>query len=91
MHNELTPRHEVAQESMAKDDIKALVLASAANIQYFTGMTEPSIHACGVVVAFFQDSIKAEQNLGIRLEDTVLVTSSGAEMLPGYPREILPV
>jgi len=50
MNNELTQRQQVAQELMAREDIKALVMASAANIQYFTGVTEPSIHACGVVV-----------------------------------------
>ena len=40
------------------------------------------------VLAFFQGSIKREQNLGIRLEDTVLVTDSGAKLLTNYPREL---
>lgn len=44
-----------------------------------------------IVVGFFQGSIKAEQNLGISLEDTVIVTASGVEMLTAYPREMFPV
>jgi len=45
------------------------------------------------VLAFFQGSIKREGiiNLGIRLEDTVLVTAKGAEMLTSYPRELFSV
>lgn len=45
------------------------------------------------VLAFFQGSIKREGiiNLGIRLEDTVLVTDKGAEMLTSYPRELFSV
>jgi len=34
-----------------------------------------------MVVAFFQGSIQAKQNLGIRLEDTAVITESGARML----------
>ncbi len=41
-----------------------------------------------MVVAFFQGSIQAKSNSGIRLEDTVLITESGAEMLTVYPREL---
>ncbi|HEB31657.1 MAG TPA: aminopeptidase P family protein [Spirochaetes bacterium] len=44
-----------------------------------------------MVVAFFQGSIKAGRNSGIRLEDTVLITGSGAELLTNYPREIFSV
>jgi Xaa-Pro aminopeptidase len=45
------------------------------------------------VLAFFQGSIKREGkvNLGIRLEDTVLVTAKGARLLTSYPRELIPV
>ena len=50
MNNELTQRQEVVQDLMAREDFMALVMSSAANIQYFTGVTEPSIHACGAVI-----------------------------------------
>ena len=45
------------------------------------------------ILAFFQGSVKHDKvlNLGIRLEDTILVTESGAKMLTTYPRELLPV
>ncbi|MCD6391093.1 MAG: aminopeptidase P family protein [Dehalococcoidia bacterium] len=45
------------------------------------------------ILAFFQCSVKQGKvlNLGIRLEDTVLVTESGAEMLTTYPRELLSI
>jgi len=45
------------------------------------------------ILAFFQCSIKhgKAMNLGIRLEDTILVTESGAKMLTSYPRELLSV
>jgi len=42
-----------------------------------------------MVVAFFQGSIRRERNLGIRLEDTVVVTESGAKMLTTYPGELI--
>lgn len=41
-----------------------------------------------MVVAFFQGSIQAKQNLGIRLEDTAVITESGARMLTTYPRNL---
>jgi len=45
------------------------------------------------ILAFFQCSVRQSKvlNLGIRLEDTVLVTESGAEMLTTYPRELLSI
>lgn len=45
------------------------------------------------ILAFFQCSVKHGKvlNLGIRLEDTILVTESGAKMLTTYPRELLSV
>ncbi len=42
-----------------------------------------------MVVAFFQGSIQRKRNLGIRLEDTVVVTESGAKTLTTYPRELV--
>lgn len=41
-----------------------------------------------MIVAFFQGSIQANQNLGIRLENTALITESGAKMLTTYPRNL---
>ena len=35
---------------MSQKGFKALVLAEAENIQYLTGVLEPSVHVCGVVV-----------------------------------------
>jgi len=45
------------------------------------------------ILAFFQCSVKHGKalNLGIRLEDTILVTGSGAKMLTTYPRELLSI
>jgi len=45
------------------------------------------------ILAFFQCSVKHGKavNLGIRLEDTILVTESGAKMLTTYPRELLSI
>jgi Xaa-Pro aminopeptidase len=45
------------------------------------------------VLAFFQGSVKQEGILsyGIRLEDTILVTTSGGEFLTNYPREQISV
>ena len=41
-----------------------------------------------MVVTFFQSAIQSKTNLGVRLEDTVLITNSGAKMLTNYPREL---
>ncbi len=41
-----------------------------------------------MVITFFQSAIQSKINLGIRLEDTVLITDSGAKMLTNYPREL---
>lgn len=41
-----------------------------------------------MVLAFFQSSIQSDHCLGIRLEDTVIVTDSGARMLTSYAREL---
>ena len=45
------------------------------------------------VLAFFQGSVGhgKDVSLGIRLEDTILVTESGARMLTAFPRELLSV
>ncbi len=61
---------------------------------YLMGAATPDPNAIireNNVVAFFQGSIKREGvlNLGLRLEDTVLVTESGAKMLTTYPRELI--
>ena len=50
MKNEIRQRREKAQKLMADRGFSALVLASAENIQYYTGVVEPSIQACGVVI-----------------------------------------
>ena len=42
-----------------------------------------------MVVAFLQGSIQRKRNVGIRLEDTVLITESGAKLLTAYPRELV--
>ncbi|MBN1223756.1 MAG: aminopeptidase P family protein [Candidatus Aminicenantes bacterium] len=42
-----------------------------------------------MAVAFFQGSIQRKTNVGIRLEDTVLITESGAELLTTYPRALV--
>ncbi len=48
--NELSDRLVRAQQAARSNGLAAFVLAAGDNIQYFTGITEPSIHACGVLV-----------------------------------------
>ena len=41
-----------------------------------------------MIIAFFQSMIQSKRSLGIRLEDTVLVTESGAKSLTTHPRNL---
>lgn len=50
MKNEIIQRQERAQSLMSNKSLSGLVLATPENIQYFTGVTEPSTHACGKVI-----------------------------------------
>jgi len=50
MRNEILQRQQNAKSFMRKNGFNALVFADADNIQYFTGVVEPSIHACGIVI-----------------------------------------
>jgi len=50
LKNEVVLRQEKLQNLMIEKGLKALVLATPQNIQYFTGVTEPSIRTCGVVI-----------------------------------------
>ncbi len=50
MKNEITLRQEKARNLMSSNGFAVLVLATAENIQYFAGVLEPSIQACGVVI-----------------------------------------
>jgi len=51
MHSEIAQRREKAQKLIRDSGYEALVLSAAENIQYLTGVTEPSIHTCSVVIA----------------------------------------
>lgn len=57
---------------------------------YGRSVTHPDIirFEKNMVVAFFQSYIQSKQKFGIRLEDTVVITSSGAKMMTTYPREL---
>ena len=50
MMSEILNRYERAQKLLTEKGFEALITASAENIQYFTGVLEPSIHTCGVAV-----------------------------------------
>jgi len=50
MTNEILQRQENARYFLEHNGFTALVLATPQNIQYFTGITEPSIQTCGVVI-----------------------------------------
>ncbi|UCH37216.1 MAG: aminopeptidase P family protein [Candidatus Bathyarchaeota archaeon] len=41
-----------------------------------------------MVIAFFQSMIQSKRSLGIRLEDTIVITDSGAKFLTVHPREL---
>ncbi len=65
-------------------------LRSTRPYPYGRDMTHPDIIRVekNMVLAFFQSYIQSKQKLGIRLEDTVAITDSGAKMLTTYPREL---
>ena len=50
MTDEISERQAKARRFLNDNGFSGLVLATRQNIQYFTGVTEPSIHACGVVI-----------------------------------------
>lgn len=50
MKDEMESRRERARKLMRNKGYDALVLAAGENIQYFSGVTEPSVHACGDVI-----------------------------------------
>lgn len=50
MNQEIKQRQEAARNLLAEKDLSGLVLATPQNIQYFTGVTEPSVHTCGKVI-----------------------------------------
>ena len=50
---------------------------------------EPTIDAkleANMLVALIQSSLKSKHSLGIRLEDTMLVTELGVDALTKYPK-----
>jgi len=50
MTDEILKRQAKARHFLKNNGFNGLVLATHQNIQYFTGVAEPSIHACGVVI-----------------------------------------
>lgn len=50
MLSEIAGRHEKARRFLTEKDFTAFVVSSAENIQYLTGIQEPSIHTCGVAI-----------------------------------------
>jgi Xaa-Pro aminopeptidase len=56
LSNEIKQRQDRAREMMKTNGYEALVLATGENIQYLTGVTEPSVHTCGVAIIPQQDT-----------------------------------
>lgn len=56
LKSEIKQRQARAREMMKLKDFDALVLATGENIQYLTGVTEPTVHACGVAIIPQHDS-----------------------------------
>lgn len=57
MNSTVLLRQEKARSMLVENGIDAFVLSKGDNIQYFTGVTEPSIHACGAVI-LHKDELK---------------------------------
>lgn len=55
LKSEIKQRQDRAQKLMKNNGFDALVLATEENIQYLTGVIEPSVHTCGIVILPQQD------------------------------------
>ena len=50
MDHALRTREKRVRQLMDKGDLNALIMANPENLQYLLGITEPSVHTCGVLV-----------------------------------------
>jgi len=50
MNQEIKQRQDAARNLITEKGLSGLVLATPQNIQYFTDVTEPSVHTCGKVI-----------------------------------------
>ena len=100
MNAELSERHDKVISSMDKNGFGAMVLGTGDNIQYFTGVSEHSVHTCGVLVLsqkakpvlallWLDHDAAEEQSQDIELE--TYTAENMREIIPGIPALSHPV